>query len=72
MHPDIRDFVSRKFYAGALTDAPTVTLESHRRDYHALPGLGPYVFHNVAAGNDTAAVYCSFYFCYAPVVLHDA
>jgi superfamily I DNA and/or RNA helicase len=59
MHPDICQFVSQKFYAGALTNAPSVTVDSHRRDYHALPGLGPYVFHNVAAGNDTAALYCT-------------
>jgi senataxin len=52
MHPQIRDFPSRYFYQGRLTDSENVASlpdESYHRD--AL--LRPYIFYDVSHGRET-------------------
>jgi senataxin len=47
MHPEIRAFPSREFYAEALEDGPGVAAATSR-EWHAHPALGPFTFWDVA------------------------
>jgi senataxin len=47
MHPEIRAFPSREFYAEALEDGPAVAAATSR-PWHAHPALGPFTFWDVA------------------------
>lgn len=46
MHPEIREFPSREFYAEALQDGASMA-ETTARPWHAHPALGPLTFINV-------------------------
>ena len=49
MHPSISRFPGRKFYDGALRDAPGM-VQSCAAPWHARRWLGPYAFYDVAEG----------------------
>ncbi|XP_076935524.1 putative helicase MAGATAMA 3 [Bidens hawaiensis] len=52
MHPQIRDFPSRHFYQGRLTDSETVTNLPDEL-YYKDPLLRPYVFYDITHGRES-------------------
>ncbi|KAI3689280.1 hypothetical protein L2E82_47234 [Cichorium intybus] len=52
MHPQIRDFPSRYFYQGRLTDSESVKSQPDE-SYHNDPLLRPYVFYDVTHGRES-------------------
>ncbi|KNA21739.1 hypothetical protein SOVF_040150 isoform A [Spinacia oleracea] len=52
MHPQIRDFPSRYFYQGRLTDSESVTSLPDER-YYQDPLLRPYVFFDITHGRES-------------------
>ncbi|KAM7516799.1 hypothetical protein LguiA_006382 [Lonicera macranthoides] len=52
MHPQIRDFPSRYFYQGRLTDSESVT-NRPEEIYHKDPLLRPYIFYDITHGRES-------------------
>uniref|UniRef100_A0A2P2MLA3 Uncharacterized protein n=1 Tax=Rhizophora mucronata TaxID=61149 RepID=A0A2P2MLA3_RHIMU len=52
MHPQIRDFPSRYFYQGRLTDSESVT-SLPDEDYYKDPLLRPYMFYDITHGRES-------------------
>ncbi|KAL7618576.1 uncharacterized ATP-dependent helicase C29A10.10c [Lactuca sativa] len=52
MHPQIREFPSRYFYQGRLTDSESVT-NSPDEPYYKDPILRPYVFYDITHGRES-------------------
>ncbi|KAE9584725.1 putative P-loop containing nucleoside triphosphate hydrolase [Lupinus albus] len=52
MHPQIRDFPSRYFYQGRLTDSESV-VKLHDEVYYKDPLLKPYIFYDIRHGRES-------------------